>query len=194
MALTTLAEYRNLTGDAATDDALVEILLPVAQDLLELELGRAGLLVLGVHVETLEVWNGYVYPNARPIDPATPGYASPGKFRPTGASLVAWQAQLYGYGASSCLEVRNAQLAKVTYMGGYDDTTAPYPLKLAIARTAQALVPGAPGLLAQAPAGTKSISVGDVSITLARALGTSPIPFDVLPLIQAYRAIDVSRT
>jgi hypothetical protein len=199
VTLVTLADYRALGQDADTPDNTVTALLPVAQGLVELELGRVGQLELAAQQEELEVWNdNLVYPTAIPIDSATPGFVTAKKFRPTGTSLVHYVDPLPGFGYPSWSGGAYVGLcprrALVSYTGGYDDTTAPYPLKLAIVRLVKTLLPGSGGLLAQAPAGTKGITVGDVSITLARALGTSVIPLDVMPLIQAYRPADATRT
>lgn len=190
MTILSLEDYRTLTGDTATEDGQLELFLTIAQSVAEVQLGRAGLLELGTHTETLDLFDlNTVYPTAVPIDSATPGWINEASFRVPGA-LMPWHGLDVAWGRMLPVNVRTT----VTYTGGYDQTTAPWDLRLGLAKLTQTLLGSAPSILANAPAGTKAITVGDVSITLARALGSDVLPADVEAYLCAYRAVDAAKT
>jgi hypothetical protein len=190
VTILTLAKYRALTGDSTTDDAVVEAMLPVAQDVAELELGRAGLLEAGDHTETLDVWSGdsgpWAAPTAVPLADDEPLRIAPGVTRLKAQGFVGWS----GYhGARPTWVAR----ATITYSGGYDSATAPASLLLGLARVTRSLL-GADPALAGVPAGAKSVTVGDASISFAAPVGGSAIPADAVALLRRYRILDADRS
>lgn len=190
MTILTLAAYRSLTGDQATDDAVVEAMLPVAQDVTERELGRAGLLEAGDHTETLDVWTGdsgaWAAPTAVPLADDEPQRLTPGATRLKVPSAGGWHSP---YRAASTWICR----ATVTYSGGYSSETAPPSLLLGLARVTRALL-GADPALAGVPAGAKSVTIGDASISFAAPVGQTSIPADAVALLRRFKVLDADRS
>lgn len=186
MTILSLADYRALTGDPATDEDRTTLFLQVAQAVAERELGRFGLLELGDHTEELELYEGnIVYPTATPVADTVTGRLSDSSIRIAGVT-VPWR------GLGIAWRSITPERVTVHYVGGYDSTTAPYDLRLGLAKLTQALLGTAPGTLKGVPSGIKSVTVGDVSLTLASALGAKPFPPDVEALLCAYRVADAA--
>lgn len=201
MTLVSLAEYRAVTKDTTSTDDVATASLALAQGLAESFLGREGLLEHGTHTEVLPVWDGsIVYPTAAPLDPATDGYLTEDSLRVAvvGAPIFAgplggWDA--YGpYLGHVQAADRVRQSVAVTYVGGFVAGALPATLKVGLARFARALLTDPTGIFGEAPPNAKSLTVGDVSVTLAIPTGSRVLPPDVALLLKPYQARSTSPT
>ena len=169
--LIAIARYREITGDTTSASAVVETAIDDAQALLEDQLRRP--LEQAARTERLRVFaDGRVYPRATPIISAQAG------------------ADIYGNaivdGTPEGTFLEPDDFAEVTYTGGYDpaetDLSAvdyvPVELQRAVAWAAYAILRPADGL--QAPAGARSATVGDVSVTFGPGGAAAPgeVEFD----------------
>jgi hypothetical protein len=153
MSLVTIARYRAITGDTATDAVTASAAIELAEELLADVLDRE--LASVERTETL--WptrDGYVWPSCVPITVAT-GYTIDGDGL-VGVLGPAWP------------DITGS--VDVTYTGGWVERTAnptapnrlPSYLERDLAFAARALV--APEV-AQYPAGATSVSLGDASVS-----------------------------
>lgn len=207
MTLLSRADYRVLAKDTVSADSDADAAIVNAQAQIEEILGRTGTLEHGTVTETLSLWpDGMVYPRAVPVDSATTGYVTsrqvylsdPTYVDPVGGGVDiltrSWPGQENDGRAYSTRAV--APLVSITYVGGYTAGNVPFGLKRAIALLAKSYVDPNPGddLLVNAPAGTKSLTVGDTSITLAYPTGTLTVPSIVANLLRPYLAADQRMT
>jgi hypothetical protein len=169
--LIAITRYRDITGDTSSPSAVVESAIADAQALLEGQLRRP--LEQAERTERLRVFpDRRVYPRATPIVSAAAGADI------YGAAIVD------GTPAGSFLYADD--FVEVTYTGGYDpdetDLSAvdyvPVELQRAVAWAAYAIL--RPGDGVQAPAGARSVSVGDVSVTFGSGGAAAPgeVEFD----------------
>lgn len=157
--LLTHARYQVLTGDTTTASAAFEVAASAAQDMLEDELGRIGLLESGVKSERLPlVWDGTlggwaVFPTAVPITDAGADHTA------QGAALVGVviDASPFAFGDP-------AGYSTVSYTGGYSTATVPAYMERDLAAATKVLLDpvGTP-----VPAGATSIRLGDAAVTFA---------------------------
>lgn len=162
--LCTVARYQTITGDTTTATATVATALATAQDLLEDELGRIGLLedegtdkeerLLLIYDRV--VGGGAVYPTAVPI-------TDPGDYTQQGAALYSVPAD-----ASPFLTTEQPQYATVTYRGGYTSSTVPAYMERDLAFAAYQLL--RPSVATAVPAGVTAVGLGDASMSFAEPL------------------------
>lgn len=152
--IVTVARYRAITGDSATADATVSAKLELAQEMLEDVLGRS--LEHGTYTETL--WptrDGYVWPSVVPI-------TGPGSYTLDGDGLVGVFGPAWPNLSGS---------VEVTYSGGWVEPSAnptaanrlPFCIETDLALAAQTLLSA--GTASDFPAGAKSVTLGDASVT-----------------------------
>lgn len=152
--IVTVARYRAITGDSATADATVSAKLELAQEMLEDVLGRS--LEHGTYTETL--WptrDGYLWPSVVPI-------TDPGGYTLDGDGLIGTFGPTWPNQTGSI---------DVTYSGGWVEPNAnptaanrlPFCIESDLAFAAKTLL-GA-GTASDFPAGAKSVTLGDASVT-----------------------------
>lgn len=156
--LVSYARYVSLTGDATSASATVEAALVEAQDLLEDELGRIGLLEEdgADKVERLKLYDdsvlgGTVYPAGVPITDA-------GDFTLAGAMLISVPPD-----GGPFFYRDGERYATVTYRGGFTSATVPAYMARDIAFAAHQLVHSP--VPSSIPAGATSVRVGDAAVT-----------------------------
>lgn len=168
-----VATYRTITGDRESGVSAVVEALDTAFAFAEEQCRR--IFAFGAHTETLDVWgNGVVYPKATPVASVTDPASATGRF---GGIYVGGGSAL----AADLLATAPAQKT-VTYTGGYhpfgSGTVPELPVKLvrAICRISYLALHPTSLVGAGVPAGTKSASVGDVSVSgdLAGLVATDP--------------------
>lgn len=160
MTLLDVPTYRRLTGDSATADAAVTPALVDAQRLVEEYLRRP--LERAERTEQLRVYRlsdgrTGVYPSATPISAVPAGFVVEGV-------AVLGEGLLSGFTPWLGSEREHVTL---TYTGGFVAATLPLTIAREIARLAQQLTQP----VAAAPAGAKSVRVGDVAVTYATPTG-----------------------
>lgn len=171
MALLTIVRYQSFTGDTTTASAVVWPAILEAQELLEDELGRIGLLeddgddkTERLRIYDDNVLGGVVYPTAVPI-------TDPGDYTQVGAGLTGAAPD----GGPYLWAVPEERYATVVYQGGYDDDTVPAYMARDLAFAAYQLLHA--DTLVGIPAGATSVRLGDAAITYASPTsgGTSGI-------------------
>lgn len=169
-----VARYQIVTNDTVSASADVEQALGYAQDLLEDELGRAGLLEYGEHTETLRVArDGNLYPTCWPVDAdATTAHRVIGDviYAPTPDSSPGFPGEW-----PRCEPL----VATVTYTGGLDGSAVRGSKFYVPACVAEDLAWAAFQHLqvspeTRFPAGAIAVSSGDQSITFAEEVGPRP--------------------
>lgn len=165
-ALVSEQTYRKLTGDLRAPVSEVTAALAVAQGLVEVRLGRA--LGLGEYTETLRLYpSSTVNPTVTPLEYPQDGYLDTVTLQVEGATNVVWQPY---------------PRATITYRGGWDDSTLPYPIAMAISLVAKHLMSPASDV---DMAGIKSYTEGDISATYDKPIDSS-WPSGVWALIRRY--------
>lgn len=171
--------YQRITKDTASATTDVTAALADAQAWVEQHCNR--FLERATYTETLRVAeNGYVYPSATPLV----SVSSPPSLTITGAGVYV------GYLSFPSVTVASVSAAfplqtTVTYVGGYTPATLPVTLRRAIARVARLML--TPAVLAGAPAGATSVSLGDVRVSgrLSALPSTDPgIDADLAPYVK----------
>jgi hypothetical protein len=176
--LITADDYARITGDAATDSALVTAALAEVLDDTARMCNRTWL--YGQYTELLYLYkNGMVFPSATPIDVGQPILAGSEVFDPHGGvnseSVVQGAGVWVGWFTPlPWMPVWTGVIppqTEITYWGGFVETTVPEKLKRIWARVAwyylhPVLLPGLPGGSKSASAGGISVS-GDLSIVTA---------------------------
>jgi hypothetical protein len=158
-----IAVYRRITGDTASDDATVTAALTDAQGLLEEALNRRGVLETGTRTELCRVYNqsqtflfinGLCYPAATPIT----AVSSPAGVTFTDSEVRGVTGVVFDLVTDYINEFPEVT---VTYTGGYSPSTLPYTLMRALCLTARELTrePTA------AASGAQSIRLGDLAVT-----------------------------
>lgn len=168
MTLLSYARYVALTGDTTSASASAVEEITRAQDLLEDELGRIGLLEDDStdKVERLRLYEdgilgGTVYPSALPI-------TSAGDYTQAGASLTA-----VGPDAGPFLwRTSSERYATVTYRGGFTASTVPAYMERDLAFVAYQLLHPIPALV---PAGAIEAHIGDAGVTFDRPVSGGSI-------------------
>ena len=166
-------KYRFVTGDTETIAGDVSDALGLALEVVEEYLGRR--LALDEYTETLPVLKYRVYPTHTPVVAAT-GYLVRGN-----ALVVGWE----NWDTSGTY-------ATITYTGGYDATTLPTRLAMAICNLAQSFIEDAkPATESAVPEGITSIGLGDLRVTYGNSTGassgTKELPADIRQSIRAYK-------
>lgn len=160
-ALVDAETYGRIVGDASTDETVIDQAIADAQRMVDEHCRRT--FAYGTYTETLDRFaNGVVYPKATPIEAVTDPAASTLRF---GGIHIGggWQ----GLSALSGLPPQTT----VTYTGGYhpygSGETPELPVKLVrvICRIAYLTLHPASLIASGVPAGAKSASVGDVSVS-----------------------------
>jgi hypothetical protein len=187
--IATVADYRNVTGEAFPPDPTVLVNLQRAQSRVEDLTER--LLDTAVRTESVEVRDGKAYPKAYPVTavttPATSVPSPDGKYIVT--NTTNWQDQISQMlGASDVLA--DPVFVLFTYTGGYAAGQAPVGLVEAICELAQRY--GQPANTAAVPAGVNSVGLGNQSYSGGTLGGSSKIPPALKADIRRYRHI-VSR-
>jgi hypothetical protein len=147
----TVKAYRVHTADETNTDAQISGALVEAEDLLDEELRRH--LAKQERTGTFPIYcDGRIYPDAYPLtasDLTIDGRALRGAEPDGGPFIGVW-------------EHIDDPRATVTWTGGYDSTSLPRTLELAVYDLAR-------GLMAEAlvPVGATSVSLGDASVTYA---------------------------
>ena len=163
MSVVTIDQYRLVTSDGASDDAMVQENLDQIEALVGDYLGRP--LELTQRTEDCIVYSkGRLFPLATPIiSVAEPtGLTNRDGFRLDGAT------PFYDFLIETL--TLDYERVSVTYTGGWDSTTIPATLKRTIARLAMRLIQsGVTG--SQFPVGATSVSLGDASISFAAPTG-----------------------
>lgn len=162
MTLVSYARYVTLTGDTTSASAAAVEALSNAQEMLEDELGRIGLLeddgqdkVERLRLYDDSVLGGVVYPTAVPI-------TDPGDYTESGASL----STVGPDGGPFAFTAPSIRYATVTYRGGYTAATVPAYMARDLAFAAYQLVNNQ--ALAMVPAGANSVRLGDAAIGFAQ--------------------------
>lgn len=184
--LVTVATYQQVTGDYTTDPVTVSARIEEAQDLLADALDRP--LAHGERTETLyPTRDGYLWPKATPITDA-------GSYTVEGLGLRA----VWPNGVDVLTDSLTGGVA-VTYSGGWVERTAnpsaanrlPRELERDIALAAFALGQQTPSTAI--PAGARSVSLGDASISFgadgAPAPGAARVQWSRRTLGYRYRVI-----
>lgn len=157
-SLVTYAEYQRITGDTTTGQSAVNQALADAQQLAEERTSRTW--SYGTYDETLLVFpNGLVYPSAVPIESVS---------IPAGATIRGHGIAVGSLGpwSDAYIDVPwsgSPRRLDVTYSGGWTVQTLPFTLKQAVASGAYRMLHAV--ALAGVPAGAKSVSLGDASIS-----------------------------
>lgn len=164
MSLVTYTRYVAITGDTTSASATVLDRLADAQQLLEDELGRPGLLEDDGADKTERLLIRYdgslgatVFPSALPITDA-------GDLTQAGALLTGASPD-----SSPSFVVSGEQWATVTYRGGFTPATVPQSIERDIAWAAYHLL--RPSEAAAVPAGATSVRLGDAAVTFAKPTG-----------------------
>lgn len=161
MALVSYARYVTVTGDSTSASASAVDALARAQDLLEDELCRIGLLeddsvdkVERLRLYEDSVLGGTVYPGGLPI-------TSDGDYTQAGETLTA-----VGPDAGPVMwRIPEQRWATVTYRGGYTSSTVPAYMERDIAVAAYQLLHS--NVLVGVPAGATDVALGDARIGFA---------------------------
>lgn len=160
MTLLDVPTYRRLTGDSTTPDATLTSALADAQRLVEEYLRRP--LERAERTEKLRVYRledgrSAAYPSATPITAVPAGFVVEG-VAVLGEGLLSGFTPWFGSDRAHIT---------LTYTGGFVAATLPLTVAREIARLAQQLTQP----VAAAPAGAKSVRVGDVAVTYATPTG-----------------------
>jgi hypothetical protein len=181
-ALISVERYRSITGDQLSDSGNITAALGLALELVEEYLDRQ--LLVQEHTELLQPYRGKFYPKHSPVLFAT-GYT-------IRHDALIGGVHYWGH------DVTEDTLTEVTYTGGYDSTTLPTTLQVAIARAAEALIQGqnqsSTNVTVTPGQQVTSIGLGDVRIgySTASSSSTSTMTQHELPelvrlSIKAYR-------
>lgn len=154
--LVTVERYRAITGDTTTAASAVSALVEAATEELEEILDRP--LEHAEHTERLiATRDGKLWPRATPITAAT-GFTIDG--------LALLGARTFDWPSGGFWPFTEAAGVDVTYSGGWTSDNVPRCIERDLAEAAKILGTAIPAGIA-VPAGVKSVSVGDQSLTFA---------------------------
>lgn len=147
--------YRRITHDNDTADADVELALADAQAFLEDETERG--FELAERTEVLHYSaDGYVYPSTTPIVSVS---------APANSTIDGGRVRT---GSHLSVSIGSSDTATLTYTAGYAEGEFPRHLVSLVARLAYAGLPHTSNV----PEGATSVTVGDVSYTIASAVSS----------------------
>lgn len=164
--------YRIITLDTTSADAAVTGALVDAQQLVEDYLDRK--LTQALRTETMTYGpNGLVWPKAWPVIVAPAGMTIERSRRAIGGSSPGGLTDAFA-------DSDEPEFVTLTYTGGYTSATLPRVIESRIAWSAYSMLH--PSVGASVPAGAKSVSVGDASITFDKASSGSAVEISFIDL------------
>lgn len=151
--------YQRITGDTTTPEGAFATAASSAQELLEDDLSRVGLLELGERTEQCEVLGtGQLFPAAVPVVSVTGD--------PTVVDDVVYGATPDANVLSGWFPGGEPRHASVTYVGGFDASSAPEHMLRDLAFVTYAILrPSVMVGMVAIPAGAQSVQVGDVAVS-----------------------------
>lgn len=151
--------YQRITGDLTTPEGAFATAASSAQELLEDDLSRPGMLELGERTEQCEVYpNGLLFPSAVPVVSVDGD--------PQVIDNVVYGATADGNVFTGFFPGPPPNFSSITYVGGFDIDSAPEHMLRDLAFVTYAILrPSGALALAAIPADAVSLSVGDVSVS-----------------------------